>query len=69
MIEPLVEGAVTVTVNDCVPLFAATGPGTVHVSNAPDALGSVPHAAPVTAVATTPAGSWSCTTRFVPVAV
>ena len=54
---PLLDGMVTVIVKLAVPLLALTGPGTVQVSKAAAALGNVPHVAPLTAVAITPAGS------------
>ena len=65
--SPATAGAVTVKVKLAVPP-AATGPGTLHVSSAPAALGSPPQMLPVAAVATTPAGSWSWTTTVAPVA-
>ena len=75
---PLVPGAVAVTVNAAVPPFAAIPPAgivSVHVSNAPLALGKPPQFTALvplpaaTAVAMTPTGNWSCTVRLVPVAV
>ena len=63
--KPVLGGAVTVNVTTALPP-GAIGPGTVQVSNAPSTFRLV-QVAPEAAVACIPAGSWSCTIRFVPV--
>ncbi len=74
MIEPAVLGAVAVIVKDAVPFFAIPFASvTLQVSNAPAPDGKGPQLTDetpeplITAVATTPAGSWSLTVAEVPV--